>query len=265
MKTAVVTGGNRGLGLETCRQLAARGWHVVLASRDEAKGRAAAASLREAEVEPAQLDVADEASVAAFAARARKEWPRLDAVVNNAGLSMRGFDANVARTTIDVNTFGAVRVTDALLPLVVDGGSIVMVSSGMGEVSCLSDELQRRFLAPSLSRAELEQLLHAFVDDVAAGRHAARGWPTSAYSVSKIGMNAFVRVLARELAAAAGPSTGRRVHVNAVSPGWVKTDMGGRSAPRSVEKGASGVVWAATLPADGPTGGFFLDGRPVQW
>src|SRR5689334_21339286 len=108
-RTAIVTGGNRGLEFETCRQLASAGWHVVLASRDARKGRDAAERLASAgRVESAELDVGDAASVRAFAEHARQAWPRVDALVNNAGLSMKGFDEHVARTTVDVNTFGAV-------------------------------------------------------------------------------------------------------------------------------------------------------------
>ncbi len=100
--------------------------------------------------------------------------------------------------------------------------------------------------------------MEAFVAAVAAGTWREAGWPGSAYAVSKAGLNAFVRILAPEL-------EGRGILVNAVGPGWVRTDMGGPGAPRSIEEGARGIVWAATLPPDGPTGGFYRDGEPVPW
>jgi carbonyl reductase 1 len=149
-------------------------------------------------------------------------------------------------------------VTDVLGPAIRDEGAIVMVSSGMGEVSALSPELRKRFLADDLTRTTLVGLVQEFVRDVALGRHTERGWPSSAYRVSKAGLNALTRVLAKELAP-------RRIKVNAVCPGWVRTDMGGSSAPRSVEQGAASIVWAGTLGPDGPTGGFFRDGRPIPW
>jgi NAD(P)-dependent dehydrogenase (short-subunit alcohol dehydrogenase family) len=170
---------------------------------------------------------------------------------------MPGFDARVAKTTLDVNFFGAVRVTDTFLPLLRDDANIVMVSSGLGEVSCLSPSLRQRFLDPHLDRDALMVLMRSFIDDVEHSRHSKAGWPSSSYAVSKVGMNAFVRILAPSL-------MGRRIRVNAVTPGWVRTDMGGKSAPRSLEVGAASIVWAAVLEG-GPTGGFFRDGEPNPW
>jgi NAD(P)-dependent dehydrogenase (short-subunit alcohol dehydrogenase family) len=133
----------------------------------------------------------------------------------------------------------------------------VMVSSGMGELSCLGSALRDRFLDPHLTRDALIALMRAFIEDVEHGRHSKVGWPSSAYAVSKVGMNALVRILAPELA-------GRKIRVNAVTPGWVRTDMGGTGAPRSVEDGAASIVWAAAAE-DGPTGGFFRDGQQTSW
>jgi carbonyl reductase 1 len=257
-RTALVTGANRGLGLEACRQLARRGFHVLLTSRTE-QGKSAAERLA-AEglaVEHLLLDVVDPSSIAALAERLRREGVAIDALVNNAGISMSGFDAAVAKKTLEANFFGPMRVTDALLDRVPEGGSIVMVSSGLGELSCVNRALQGRFTDPMLSRDALVSLMRSFIEDVEHGRYAAAGWPSSAYSVSKVGLNALSRIVARELA-------GKRIRVNAVSPGWARTDMGGKGAPRSVEQGAASVVWAAAAD-DGPTGGFFMDGKAIPW
>jgi NAD(P)-dependent dehydrogenase (short-subunit alcohol dehydrogenase family) len=137
-----------------------------------------------------------------------------------------------------------------------------MVSSGMGEVSCLGASLRERFLRPDLTRPELEALLEEFVAAVERGDYRAQGWPRSAYSVSKVALNALTRVLARGWNA---PGRAAAPRINAVCPGWVRTDMGGRFASRGVDKGAQGIVWAATLPPDGPTGGFFRDGQAIPW
>ena len=242
-RVALVTGASRGLGLEVGRQLTERGLRVIFTSR----------SVAHEDAEHRPLDVSDPASVRALADALGTD---LDVLVNNAGIALRGFNAEVARRTLDVNFFGALRVTDALLPRIRDGGTIVMVSSGMGEVSALAPRLRQRVLSPSLTKNELVELVQSFVQDVERGQHEAAGWPSSAYRVSKVALNALTRILARELAP-------RRIRVNAVCPGWVRTDMGGSGASRSVEVGARSIVWAAL--ADGPTGGFFRDGRAIDW
>jgi carbonyl reductase 1 len=245
-RVAVVTGANRGIGAEIASQLGKRGLRVVATSREPLAGFAT-------------VDVTRRDQIDALAARLSSEGGA-DVLVNNAGTSMEGFDADVARRTLDVNLFGAMNVTDAILPAMRRGGRIVMVSSGMGELSHVHGSVRAQIEEPSLTRASLIALMESFVSDVASGAHAQRGWSSNAYSVSKVGMNALVRVLARELA-----DDPRRILVNAACPGWVRTRMGGRAASRSVEHGARTPVWLALLPEGGPTGGFFRDERPIPW
>jgi NAD(P)-dependent dehydrogenase (short-subunit alcohol dehydrogenase family) len=252
MATALVTGANRGIGFEVARQLVARDWDVLVAARDRESGPRAASTLGP-RARFVELDVADPASVAALAAVL--EDTELAALVNNAGASFDGFDAGVVDRTLNVNFRGPVRVTEALLPRLAPDASIVMVSSGMGELARFSPELARRFLEPKLNREALDRLLAEFRSRVVAG--GLGGFPRSAYGVSKAALNAYTRILARELRA------GRRV--NAVCPGWVRTRMGGQGAARSVEQGAKGIVWAATLQAGAANGGFFRDGQAIDW
>lgn len=223
MRTAVVTGGNKGIGLELCRQLAARDVRVVLAARDEARGRAAAARLPGVEVR--QLDVTDQASVARFAA----ELDAVDILINNAGVALdkwrSALDLDLAtlRATLETNVIGAFAVTRALVPLLRASGRgrIVNVSSALGSL------------------------------------HGMTGL-TLAYRLSKTALNAVTRVLADEL-------RGDGVLVNSACPGWVRTELGGPDAPRAVEDATDTVLWLATLPDDGPTGGFYRDRAAVPW
>jgi carbonyl reductase 1 len=256
---ALVTGSNRGLGLETARQLAQRGLRVLVTSRREAEGYAAAQELiaEGLAAEFKALDVASDASVQALAKNIGKAGLGIDILVNNAGVALSGFNADIVRRTLTVNYFGAARVTDALLPHIPDGGTIVMVSSALGEISNYRADLKKRLLDPALARGEIDALMRSFIDHVEHGVYAAAGWPASAYNASKAGLNALTRVYARDLAP-------RGIRVNAVCPGWVRTDMGGRSASRSVEEGAASIVWGALLE-DGATGGFFRDGQRIPW
>jgi carbonyl reductase 1 len=125
-------------------------------------------------------------------------------------------------------------------------------------LSALPPRLRVEFASPHLTRAGLLTLVEAFVAAVAQNRYREAGWPASAYRVSKVALNALTRILARDLAP-------RRIKVNSVCPGWVRTRMGGASATRDVTAGAKSIVYAATLPDDGPTGGFFRDGRKIAW
>jgi len=232
-RVAVVTGGNRGIGLEMCRQLAKqRGIHVVLASRDAKKGDAAAKKLRDEklDVESHALDVTGEASVHAFATWLENAHRRCDILVNNAGIladprGSRVLDSKVEtwRETLATNLLGPLLLVQALAPLMKKNGygRIVNVSSGQGQLS-----------------------------DMGVG--------TPAYRVSKTALNALTRTLAAEL-------KGSGILVNSMCPGWVKTDMGGADAPRTVQQGADTAVWLATLPDDGPTGGYFRDRKPIPW
>jgi len=258
--TALVTGANRGIGLETARELARRGFRVILTSRDQAKGSSAARAIAEetaGRVEFRRLDVADEPGIRAFADAIRSEGIAIDLLVNNAAVALDGFNHEVARRTIDTNFYGPMRLTDALSGSIPDGGTIVMVSSSAGEVSILSPQLRRSFLDTDLTRDSLIALVEQFVESVRNGRHTEDGWPTSAYGVSKAALNALVRVTAPELFR-------RRIRLNAVCPGWVKTDMGGAGAPRTVAQGAASVLWAALLSGT-VSGGFFRDGKPIDW
>jgi len=251
-RLAIVTGANRGIGHEIARQLVRRGMRVIGTSRDATAGRAAA---KETGAESFELDVTADASMDALAAHVASG---VDVLVNNAGTSMKGFDANVARSTVDTNFFGPMKLVDRILPLMRARGRIVNVSSALGELRILSPELRARFANPTLGRAELVALVESFVRAVAEGNHAKLGWPTTAYGVSKVALNALTRVLARELA-----DDPRAILVNAVSPGWVRTRMGGVGAPRSVEQGAKTPVWLATTANE--SGKFFADERAIDW
>jgi NAD(P)-dependent dehydrogenase (short-subunit alcohol dehydrogenase family) len=238
-KTALITGGNRGIGQQVARVLATEGWDVLIGARDKQKGEAAAARLRKdtgGRLKAVELDVTSDASVATAAQKLRDGAIRIDALVNNAGV-YRGVDAT---RTLDTNFFGPLRVTLGMLPLLRDGATITNVTSGLGALDNL-EPAPRAFLAdPALTREAL----------VARVREGGR-WGTDGYGASKAALNALTRVLARELA-------DRQIRVNATDPGWVRTDMGGRGAPRSVEEGAASVLFGVTTTE---TGGVFRDGR----
>lgn len=230
-KVALVTGANRGIGLEVVRQLAGLGFLTVLCSRDQDKGRRATDLLggESTGVIARQLDVTDPDSIEAARRFVEERFGRLDVLVNNAAILYDSWqragsaDLNTVREAFETNTLGPWRMSMAFIPL--------LKASGHGRIVNVSSE---------------------------SGSLASMGAGTPAYSVSKTGLNALTRMLAAELESAS-------ILVNSVCPGWVATEMGGADAPRTVEEGARGIVWAATLPDRGPTGGFFRDGEPLPW
>ncbi|MFG3708666.1 SDR family NAD(P)-dependent oxidoreductase [Micromonospora sp. NPDC047670] len=229
-RVAVVTGANRGIGKEVARQLAARGDTVLLTARDANKAAAAADELAATggTVVPYRLDVTDPAAATALAAVIGDRYGRLDVLVNNAAIS---YDTWADASSADLDAVRVALETNLFGAWSLTQALLPMLrASGHGRVVNVSSE---------------------------AGSLASMGGGTPAYKLSKAGLNALTRMLAAEL-------RGDGILVNAVCPGWVATDMGGPGG-RPVTDGAAGIVWAATLPDSGPTGGFYRDQRPVPW
>jgi len=231
-RIALVTGGNRGIGLEICRQLGAHGLAVVLTARDGGEGKAAVKALQDAglSVEFQRLDVTSCRSIRACVAAVSERRGSIDVLVNNAGIladprGSRFLDSKLDtyRDTLETNFFGPLQLAQAVLPLMKANryGRIVNVSSGMGQL-------------------------------------AEMGAGSPAYRISKTALNALTRILAAEF-------RDSNVLVNSMCPGWVRTRMGGEGAPRTAEQAAQTAVWLATLPDGGPTGGFFRDREPIAW
>ena len=228
MSTALITGASRGIGREVACALVREDWHVLSGVRNPKS--APAATQAEA------VDMEDPASIEALAKRLRMRNEGLDALVNNAGVYN-----GPARRIWDVNVLGPLLLTRALQSLLVRNARVVMVTSGLGRLSAQSPTLVKRLSDPELSLADLEQL----------AKEAPDG-----YGASKAALNAMARLFAKELKP-------QGILVNAISPGWARTDMGGRNAPRSVEQGAASVLWGTRLPSGGPTGGVFEDGKAI--
>jgi len=230
--TAIVTGANRGLGYETCRQLAQRGYRVVLTSRDPAQGQAAVERLsrdKGGDILFHPLDVTKAESIQVLHAFITEEFGAADVLVNNAaiyldeGRHVLDVEMDVYRTTIETNLFGPLMLCLAFLPQMVQQnyGRVVNVSSGAGQI-------------------------------------ASMGRNTPSYRLSKLALNGLTLMLADAV-------RGSNVLVNAVCPGWARTDMGGPSAPVGVEQGVDTIVWLATLPDGGPQGGFFRRRQRIAW
>lgn len=229
-RVAVVTGANRGIGLEVCRELAAQGYRVVLTSRDRARGEAAVAELQRVggDLIHHPLEVTDQRSVDQLRQFVVEQIGRIDVLINNAAIYPTGdhiltLDLARLRQTIETNVYGPLMLCQAFAPIMQRQryGRIVNVSSGAGQLSTMTDD-------------------------------------TPAYNMSKAALNAITRMVADAVG-------GSNVLVNSVCPGWVRTDMGGAGAPRSVAEGADTIVWLATLPDGGPSGGFFRDRQPIPW
>ena len=239
-KIALITGANKGIGLETARQLGKQGITVLTGARDETKSGQAAEELRKAGLDAhgIVIDVNDAASIQKAAARIESDYGRLDILVNNAGVMLDDMkkkpseqSLEVWRKTFDTNLFGLIATTQAMLPLLrkSDAGRIVNLSSILGSIQL----------------------------------HATPGSPiydnkVAAYNVSKSAVNAFTVQLAYEL-------KDTPMKVNAAHPGWVKTEMGGEGATMEISDGAKTSVALATIGADGPNGAFLHMGETLPW
>jgi NAD(P)-dependent dehydrogenase (short-subunit alcohol dehydrogenase family) len=247
-KVAFITGANKGIGLETARGLGELGIAVVLGSRDEAKGRAAAEKLKAdgiKNIEAVRFDVNKPEDHQEIARHLEKRYGKLDILVNNAGVSIENVDfgapggfnttptvtPEILRKTFETNFFAVVTLTQTLLPLIrkAPAGRIVNLSSILGSLTIHADPSSPIFDKKSF-----------------------------AYDASKTALNAFTVHLAQAL-------RGTPIKVNSAHPGWVKTDMGGSAAPMEVSEGGKTSVQLATLPDDGPTGGYFHLGEPLPW
>ena len=228
-RVAIVTGANRGIGLEVTRQLADLGYTVVLGSRDLGKGEAAAKKLQVGDrVMARRLDVTEQSTIDRLRDEIATTFGSVHVLVNNAAIhydtweNAADADLRTVQEALDTNLLGAWRMCQAFIPL--------LRKSKHGRIVNVSSE---------------------------AGSLASMGAGAPAYAVSKVALNALTRMLAAELRR-------DRILINSVCPGWVATDMGGPGG-RPVREGAASIVWAVELPDGGPTGGFFRDGRPVPW
>jgi NAD(P)-dependent dehydrogenase (short-subunit alcohol dehydrogenase family) len=239
-KIALVTGANKGIGFETVRQLAKAGVHVILTSRDSAKGAAAAKNLKAEgmDVEALTLDVTDAASIAAAVKAVGAKHGHLDILINNAGVGIQDGSKKVSeqkmetwRKTFDTNVFGLIAVTQAFLPLLEksDAGRIVNLSSILGSLTLHSDP-----------------------------KSPIYDYKVAAYNVSKTAVNAYTVQLAYEL-------RNSKIKVNAAHPGHVKTDMGGAAAPMELVDGAKTSVALALIGPDGPNGAYMHMGQKLPW
>ncbi len=228
IRTALVTGANRGIGYEVCRQLGRNGLHIILTGRDTRAVEEAAQQLAREDLsaQPETMDVSSRESVERCAARLSRNKVHVEVLVNNAGIfppaKLLGMDERGIREAMNVNFFGALWTAQAFMPGMLrrNYGRVVNISSGYGSFA-----------------------------------EGLEGPP--AYSMSKAALNALTVRLAAECRG--------NVKVNAACPGWVRTRMGGARAPRSVEQGADTIVWLATLPATGPNGGYFRDRKRIEW
>ncbi|KAL2557336.1 (+)-neomenthol dehydrogenase [Forsythia ovata] len=288
IRYAVVTGANKGIGLEIVRQLASAGLTVVLTARNEERGMAAISLLQESSLSNVlfhQLDVQDRESIESLAKFIKTHFGRLDVLVNNAGASgvvvdkdrlrdlnidpatwLAGKAANLvqdvmkityekAKECLDTNYHGAKNVTEALLPLLqlsTSGARIVNVSSLRSELRRIPNEQIRKELGDinTLTEEKIDKILQRFLHDVKKKALEINGWQkmVPAYSISKATLNAYTRVLAKKYP---------QMCINCVHPGYVNTDLNGHTGTMTVEEGAEGPVMLALLPDGGPTGRYF--------
>jgi NAD(P)-dependent dehydrogenase (short-subunit alcohol dehydrogenase family) len=230
-QVALVTGGNRGIGYELVKQLALKGFKVILASRDPEMGHKAVQKLKESNLDVSfvVMDVDNQESISQAANKVNERYGRLDVLINNSGVYLEenkklvAMDPSILERTMKTNFFGAYHVIRSFIPLMEKRGygRIINVSSEYGAMSDMT-------------------------------------YPgVGAYKLSKFALNGLTRLVAAEISG--------DIKINAVDPGWVSSDMGGPSAPRTPKQAAQSILWLATIGPEGPNGGFFRDGKQIDW
>ncbi|KAL1736893.1 hypothetical protein EV714DRAFT_279401 [Schizophyllum commune] len=300
-RVAVVTGANKGIGFAIVRNLTLQypssalnngPLCLYLTARNESRGQAALKALQaDAQLSKAkvlkphgglvdlrfnELDVSEEKSIDAFVAYLKKEHGEIDVVVNNAGIAMDGFDANVATTTLKTNYHGTVYATLRFLEILrpATTSRIVNVASMAGALNKYPPPLQQRFVeasgvithdiaqAPSTATA----LMREFEEGVKKGTHEKLGYPSAAYAVSKAGLIAATRAVARSVAEKAkADGTTEYPLINSCCPGWVNTDMSKGRGYKTIDQGAETPVLLALGDLEGKTGGFWQEGKESRW
>ncbi|XVE63792.1 hypothetical protein DITRI_Ditri07aG0048500 [Diplodiscus trichospermus] len=275
---AVVTGANRGIGFEIARHLAGHGLSVILTSRDTDVGIEAAKVLQEGgfNVDVHQLDILDDESISTFAEWIKEKYGGIDILVNNAGVNYNlGSDNSVefAKQVVETNYYGTKRMIKAMIPLMrasAAGARIVNVSSRLGKLhgrrNKIEDETLREELndLETLSEELIDRTVSKFLQQVEDGTWQSGGWPETFtdYSVSKLAVNAYTRVVAKELS---DRPEGEKIYINCYCPGWVKTALTGWSGSISAEDAADTGVWLALLPDEAITGKFFAERREINF
>ncbi|KAJ6672143.1 (+)-NEOMENTHOL DEHYDROGENASE [Salix viminalis] len=275
---AVVTGGNRGIGSEIARQLADHGLTVILTSRESSAGLEASNALKELglSVDYHQLDVLDSLSIKKLAEWIEQTYGGIDVLVNNAGVNYNlGADNSVehAQNVVATNYYGTKNVSQALIPLMrpsAVGARIVNVSSRLGRLNGRRNRLEDKDLREKLANLEtlseelIDRMVSTFLQQVEEGTYTSGGWPQmfTDYSVSKLAVNAFTRLMAKMLS---DRPDGQKIYINCYCPGWVKTAMTGWAGNISAEDGADTGVWLALLQDQAITGKFFAERREINF
>jgi (+)-neomenthol dehydrogenase len=271
-RIAVVTGANKGIGFEICKQLASNGVTVILTARDVKRGNEALEKLKAAgfsDVIFHQLDVSVPASISSFSDFIKTQFEKFDILINNAAISANagsletGYKETYETTTncLRTNYYGIKLVSKELIPLLPLSNSarIINVSSALGQLKCISNENVRNQLedVDGLTEEKVDKVVERYLEDGKENLIQVKGWPANypCYSVSKVALNAYTRVLAKKYP---------NISINAVSPGFVKTDLNHNTGVLTVEEGAKGPVMLALMPEGGSPSGLFFDRTEVS-